>query len=213
MSGTVYLVATGQDGLLPRVAERAYRSLGKSRARVAVTYAPVAGNPAGLAFMRDRMGGLFPDAILETIDDDPTALERADLIFVSGGDPTLGAIVLDKAGTATALRDAQARGTPMMGVSAGAILLGQWWVKWPEEGDHDEDLQRTSLVPCIGVIAAHVFDTHNEEDDWDELRVAARLVERRGERAVFLGIPTGGALILEGDGSVEVVGEPPFRLA
>jgi hypothetical protein len=213
MSGTAYLVASGQDGLLPQVAQRAYRALGKARARVAVTYAPVAGDAAGLKFMRDRMSGLFPDAIFESLDDDPTALDRADLVFVSGGDPTLGAIVLEQAGASAALREAHARGTPLMGVSAGAILLGDWWVKWPDEGDDDADLQRTSLVKCTGVVAGHVFDTHNEEDDWDELRIAARLVERAGERAVFLGIPTGGALVVAGDGSIEVVGEQPFRLS
>jgi hypothetical protein len=213
MSGTAYLVASGQDGLLPQIAQRAYRALGKPRARVAVTYAPVTGDATGLKFMRDRMGGLFPDAILESLDDDPAALDRADLVFVSGGDPTLGAIVLEQAGASAALRAAHARGTPMMGVSAGAILLGHWWVKWPEDSEDDPDLQRTSLVKCTGVVAGHVFDTHNEEDDWDELRVAARLAERAGERAVFLGIPTGGALVVAGDGSIEVVGEQPFRLS
>jgi cyanophycinase-like exopeptidase len=158
------------------------------------------------------MQPLFPDAILETIDRDPAVVERADLVFVSGGDPTLGAVVLEETGAAVFIRTAHARGTPMMGVSAGAILLGEWWVKWPEDEEEDERLERTSLVRCTGVVAGHVFDTHNEEDDWDELRVAAKLVHRQNAEAVFLGIPTGGALIVAGDGAVEVVGKAPFRL-
>jgi hypothetical protein len=211
--GLVVLVASGQDGLLPAMARRAYGALGKAKARVAVTYAPVAGDAGGLKFMSERMAPLFPDAIVETIEEDSAVVERADLIFVSGGDPTLGADVLERTGAAGWIRAGHARGTPVMGVSAGAIVLGQWWVRWPEDGeDDDEELEQTSLVRCLGIVADHVFDTHNEEDDWDELRVAARLVQRRGESAVFLGIPTRGALVCAADGSMEVVGEPPFRL-
>jgi cyanophycinase-like exopeptidase len=165
----------------------------------------------GLTFMSQRMPPLFPDAVLETIDLDPTVVERADLIFVSGGDPTLGADVLERSGASAWIRAAHARGTPVMGVSAGAIVLGQWWVRWPDDDEDDEQLERTSLVRCLGIVADHVFDTHNEEDDWDELRVAARLVQRQGQAAVFVGIPTRGALVCTG-GSIEVVGEPPFRL-
>jgi cyanophycinase-like exopeptidase len=162
--------------------------------------------------MSERMPALFPDAILETIADDPGVVERADLIFVSGGDPTLGADVLERSGAAAWIRAAHARGTPVMGVSAGAIVLGEWWVRWPDDDEEDEHLQQTSLVRCTGVVTDHVFDTHNEEDDWDELRVAAKLVQRGGLTAVFLGIPTGGAIVLGNDGSMEVVGEQPFRL-
>jgi cyanophycinase-like exopeptidase len=213
MSGLVYLVASGQDGLLPKIAERAYDALGKKNARVAVTYAPVAGDAPMLAFMSERMPRLFPDAQFETIDDDPSVVERADLVFVSGGDPSLGARVLDRTGAGAWLRDARARGTPLMGVSAGTIVLGEWWAAWPEdEGDDDPELARTSLVRCAGVVPGHVFDTHNEEDDWDELRIVAKLADRRGERARFVGVPTGGALVVAGDGSFEVVGAPPFYL-
>jgi putative intracellular protease/amidase len=210
--GLVYLVASGQDGLLPAIATRAYDALGKRRARVAVTYAPVDGDAGGLKFMSERMPPLFPDAVLETIASDPGVVERADLIFVSGGDPTLGADVLERTGASSWIRAAHARGTPVMGVSAGAIALGDWWVRWPDDEEEDEDLERTSLVRCLGLVAGHVFDTHNEQDDWDELRVAARLLQRQGGTAVFLGIPTRGALVCSDNGSIEVVGESPFRL-
>jgi putative intracellular protease/amidase len=212
MKGTAYLVASGQDGLLPVVAKRAMGALGKPRVRIAVTYAPVAGDDAMLRFMSERMAPLFPGAIVETIESDPAVVERADLVFVSGGDPTLGAMILEQTGAAAWMREAHVRGTPVMGVSAGTIILGQWWVKWPDDEEDDEHLDRTSLVRCTGIVPGHVFDTHNEEDDWDELRVAARLVQRQGENAVFLGIPTGGALVVSGDGRMEVIGEPPFRL-
>jgi hypothetical protein len=98
-------------------------------------------------------------------------------------------------------------------VSAGAIVLGQWWADWPAEEAHDVDLvQHTSLVRCTGVVPGHVFDTHNEEDDWDELRVVAELLRRRGLPSRLLGIPTRGALVFSAGGPMEVVGEEPFVL-
>jgi hypothetical protein len=223
MRGTVYLVASGQDGLLPKVAARACDELHKERPRVAVTYAPASGDPDLLRFMRERMEALFPKAVLETIDEDAGAILRADLVFVCGGDPSLGARIMDESGVAAQLRAAHARGTPMMGVSAGAILLGSYWAQWPENVDEsgETQLDATSLVSCVGVVGDHVFDTHNEEDDWDELRIVRELLARRGIAGTFVGIPTGGALIFHGGGPVEgpsepnepeVLGVAPFRL-
>jgi cyanophycinase-like exopeptidase len=225
--GPVYLVASGQDGLLPRVAARAYEALGKTKARVAVTYSPVAGDARGLRFMSGRMARLFPEATIErfAVAGEDAAMtpakaravvDRADLVFVSGGDPSLGAKVLESAGASAWLRDANARGVPLMGVSAGAIALGAWWADWPEEDDAQSDpeteLARTKLLACVGAVPAHVFDTHNEEDDWDELRLLAKLCSRHGEKARFIGIPTGGALIFDGNGRMESVGTKPVVL-
>lgn len=207
--GPVYLVATG-DALLPKVARRAYDALGKSRARVAVSYAPVARDPRGLKFMSERMTRLFPDATLEPLDSRADA-DRADLIFVSGGDPTLGAKVLEQTGASEWLRSASARGAAVMGVSAGAIALGAWWADWGDDDEDDDESAAAALVRCAGVVPGIVFDTHNEEDDWDELRIVSRLCGRAGEKARFVGIPSGGALVFR-DGEMEVVGHRPFEL-
>jgi hypothetical protein len=61
-------------------------------------------------------------------------------------------------------------------------------------------------------VPKHVFDTHNERDDWDELRDVAALCRRHGQEAKFLGIPTAGAIVFHADGDMEVVGQPPFVL-
>lgn len=223
--GTIYLVGSGQDRLLPDVAARAYDAIGKKKARVAITYAPVAGDARGLKFMSGRMARLFPDATLERFavagEDAPMSLARAraivdsaDLVFVSGGDPTLGAKVLARSNASAWLKEANARGVALMGVSAGTIALGAWWADWPDEDgpDPEAELARTKLVGCVGAVASHVFDTHNEEDDWDELRVVAKLCARHRKKASFVGIPTGGALIQHGDGTMETVGVEPFVL-
>jgi hypothetical protein len=209
MRGTVYLAATG-DSVLAALAARAVAALGKEQPRVAVTYAPVEGDAGGLKFMSERMPRLFPQAVIERIDEDPAVVERADLVFVSGGDATLGAKVLARTGAGGWIRDASARGVPTLGVSAGAIVLGAWWIDWPEDEDAPED--QAELVACVGVLPGHVFDAHDEEDGWQELRVAQRLAARRGVHARFLGIPSGGGLVFLADGTMEVVESPPFEL-
>jgi cyanophycinase-like exopeptidase len=163
-----------------------------------------------MKFMSERTKTLFPGATVETVGTDRTVVDRADLVFVSGGDPTHGAKVLARTGADAWIRQASARGVPTFGVSAGAILLGDWWVDWPE--DDDAPIEHTSLVPCIGVVAGHVFDAHDEADDWGELRAAATLLSARGIQAKLLGIPTGGALIWTSTGDYEVVGIPPFSV-
>jgi cyanophycinase-like exopeptidase len=225
MRGTSYLVGSGEEAVLARVAKRAREAMGKRPVRVAVSYAAVAGSAEGLAFMSERMPRLFPDALVERFaiageadatrpEDARAIVERADLVFVSGGDPTLGARLLDASGASAWIRDAHARGAATMGVSAGSITLGAWWAEWPEDesGDESEQLARTDLVPGIGAVADHVFDTHNEEDDWDELRLVAKVCAARGKRARFIGIPSGGAVVFHGDGSMEAVGKPAFVL-
>ena len=192
------------------MAQQAMRDIGKKGPRIAVSYAPVEGDAQGLKFMRERMPRLFPGATLEAIEQDRAVVDRADLVFVSGGDATHGAKVLARTGAAGWMREAHARGTPMMGVSAGAIDLGAWWIDWPEDEDAPEE--QADLVGCIGILPGHVFDTHDEEDGWGELHVASRLLARRGGKARFLGIPTKGALVFDERGAMEVVGESPFTL-
>jgi cyanophycinase-like exopeptidase len=212
MSGAAYLVGSGQDGVLAQVAKQAARSLHRARPRIAVSYAPVHGDDAGLRFMSERMPRLFPGAELETIEQDRAVVDRADMVFVSGGDPTGGAKELARTGAGAWIREANGRGVPVMGVSAGSILLGDWWIDWPDDEEEDPALERTTIIRCIGAVAGHVFDTHDEEGDWQELRIAAALLRRRNENPTFLGIPTGGGLVFDGAGAMVVVGEPPFRV-
>ena len=217
MHGPAYLVASGDGDVLVSTARRALAAVkqaqGTKRPVVAATYAPVEGDPRGMRFMSERTKTLFPGATVEIIDTDRAVVDRADLVFVSGGDPTHGAKILAKTGADAWIRQASARGVPCFGVSAGAILLGDFWVDWPEDDDAPiGHVGQASLVPCIGVVSGHVFDAHDEADDWGELRAAATLLRARGIQAKLLGIPTGGALIWSGAGDHEVVGIPPFSV-
>lgn len=209
MQGPAYLVASGDGDVLVSTARRARAAVKQAQKHpvVAATYAPVEGDRSGMKFMSERTKTLFPGATIEIIDTDRAVVDRADLVFVSGGDPTHGAKVLAKTGADAWIRQASARGVPTFGVSAGAILLGDWWIDWPED-----DAGQASLVPCIGVVSGHVFDAHDEADDWGELRAAATLLKARGIQARLLGIPTGGALIWTSSGDFEVVGFPPFSV-
>ena len=218
-AGRVYLVASGNDGSLEAMAARALAETGTRAPRVAVSYAPIADSPEQLASMVPLVGELFKGAevMRVALEGEVGAMnhaaardvvERADLVFVVGGDPVLGVKILGAARAEVWLRAARARGAAMLGVSAGSILLGAWWAAWPDA------FAQGTLVECTRVAGGLVIDCHDEASDWEELRLVKQMCESKGlaERARFIGIPTGGAIVVHSDGSHETVGKPPFHL-
>jgi len=127
-------------------------------------------------------------------------LEESDLIFVSGGDVEHGMKVLKEHGLDDVLRHLASGGKPMFGVSAGSIMLGREWVRFP--GDDDA---RAEIFPCLGIAPIHV-DAHAEDDDWSELRTLVRLLHARGDRApIGHGLTTrGGVTVSAGPQGVKV---------
>ena len=133
------------------------------------------------------------------------ALGRADFVFVGGGDVEAGMDVLRGAKLVPDLRAAAARGVVFAGMSAGAIMLGERWIRWPRPDATDaqaETYECLGLVPCA-------LDTHGEGDDWAEARsfAAVRARELKG-RAKAYGVPSGGALLVRGSGKMLARGEP-----
>jgi len=128
-------------------------------------------------------------------------LAAADLVFFTGGDVERGMQLVDERGLAPYIRRLAAAGKPMEGISAGAILLGSHWIRFPERGEPER-------FDCLGVVPAS-FDTHGEDDDWSELRELAR--HTRDERTVF-GIPSHGAASWDGT-TLRALGEPLARFA
>jgi hypothetical protein len=94
------------------------------------------------------------------------------------------------------LRQKHAAGAPFLGVSAGAILLAQRWIRWEDP----EDDGSAALFDCLG-IAPLLCDCHGEEDAWTELEALLRLA---GEGSLGHGIRSGAALRVAG-GEPEVV--------
>jgi cyanophycinase-like exopeptidase len=216
-AGVVYLVGSGQHSLLGDIAARALAATKKKRPRVAISHAPIAENKQGLAFMKKMAAKMFHGAEVASfaVQGEPHSMsagearaivDEADLVFVSGGDPALGAKLLVEAGADEWLRAARARGAAIMGVSAGSIVLGAYWAEWPEEPPKDDPNEGARLVPCVGVAGDLVVDTHNEEDGWDELHVVRRLAHAAKKKGRFVGIPTGGAIVIGAGDRFESVG-------
>lgn len=127
-------------------------------------------------------------------------LAAADLVFFTGGDVERGMALIDDRALAPYLRELARAGKPMEGISAGAILLGRHWLRFPERG-------APAVFRCLGVVPAS-FDTHGEADGWSELRELARRV--RGEPVVY-GIPSHGGAVWDGQW-LRSLGRPLARL-
>ena len=123
------------------------------------------------------------------------AIAAADLIFVNGGDVEEGMNVLGELDLVEPIRAAAKRGAVCAGISAGAIMLGDRWIRWPREDAGDDEAE---TFECLG-IAPVTIDTHGEKDGWGEIRsyVTVRSREKKGD-VVGYGIPSNGAVRVEG---------------
>jgi peptidase E len=130
-------------------------------------------------------------------------LERARVVFMSGGDVEEGMKIIGSAGIAKLLHEMYRDGKPFFGVSAGSIMLARKWVRW---ADPDDD-SSAELFPCLDL--AHVFcDTHGEGEGWEELK-ALQLLAPAG--SVSYGITSGAALVVDPDGGVRALGREVHR--
>ncbi|HEY9182386.1 MAG TPA: Type 1 glutamine amidotransferase-like domain-containing protein [Gammaproteobacteria bacterium] len=131
------------------------------------------------------------------------AIADVNLIFVGGGDVEAGMQALRDADLIAALTAAAARGVVFVGMSAGAIMLGERWIRWPREDAGDNEAE---TYECLG-LARCSLDTHGEGDDWAEARafVAVRAREQ-GRQARAYGVPSGGALVVAAGGTISACG-------
>ena len=121
-------------------------------------------------------------------------LDTCDAVFMSGGDVEHGMRILDERGVADDLRKLAAQGKPFIGISAGSIMTGQGWVRFP-----DDDDSKAEPFPCLGIAPLHM-DAHSEGDDWSELRVLVKLLGKKEADVVGYGVPSKGCLRVELDG-------------
>jgi hypothetical protein len=162
-----------------------------------------------------RMSGLMAGARVEQVrlarTRDPIApamqlIADAHAIFLSGGDVDHGMRVLRDRGAIEPLRAAVAGGRRLIGVSAGSILAGSAWVRFP-----DDDDAHAEHFPCLGMLP-HSFDAHGEDDDWVELRSFVRL--SKDPEVVGYGLPAGGGVVadLGTPWTLHAWGQPTVRI-
>ena len=127
-----------------------------------------------------------------------TAIESANLVFLSGGDVEEGMRVLHEKGMVAFLRRLHRAGKLFFGMSAGSIMLSQHWVRWKDPGDETS----SERFDCLG-LAPLLCDTHGEEDGWEELQA---LLALSPNGTIGCGIISGTAIVVETNGTVSALG-------
>lgn len=130
-------------------------------------------------------------------------LDEADIVFVSGGDVEAGMEVLQQKNMLGFFNELYKKGKPFFGISAGAIMLAEKWVRWPDPDDDDS----AELFPCLGY-APIICDTHDEQGGWEELQ-AALMLEKKGR--IGYGLASGSGIRVMPDGKVEALGGTVYR--
>ena len=130
-------------------------------------------------------------------------LESADIVFISGGDVEAGMEVLREKNMIDFLAGLYRQGKPFFGISAGALMLADRWVRWP---DPDDDAS-AELFPCLG-FAPIICDAHDEQGGWEELQ-AALMLEKEGFKGY--GLASGSAIRVTADGAVAALGGTVYQ--
>ena len=130
-------------------------------------------------------------------------LASSQAVFVSGGDVAAGMAALNAAGAVPLLRARHADGVPLVGLSAGSIMLGRAWIAWDDPAQD----ATAKVFPCLD-LAPLICDVHGEEDDWPELRA---LLARQSDDPVGHGIVALAMLRVHADGRLEAVGTAVHR--
>jgi cyanophycinase len=131
-------------------------------------------------------------------DEDRSFLDRADLILLAGGDIERGWKVFRETGLDRAILARYGAGAVLLGISAGAVQLGQ---RGFTEGGRDP-FETFQLVPMV-------IDVH-DEPDWSRL---AAVVKGLPDFGRGMGIPLGGGAIVHADLSVEPVRKQLLELS
>jgi cyanophycinase-like exopeptidase len=127
-------------------------------------------------------------------------MQKADAIFMSGGDVERGIEVLEEKSLMEFLRGLFQEGKLFFGASAGSIMMAREWVRWRDPNDDST----AELFPCLGFTPV-ICDTHAEADNWEELQAALKV---KGASSEGYGIPTGSCLKVYPDDKLEALSGP-----
>ena len=122
-------------------------------------------------------------------------LAQSDVLLLSGGDVDRGWDVLQNTGMLKIVQQRYREGAVIMGISAGAIQLGQFW---------REDGSDADLTPMAQILPFSV-DAHEESSDWKRLK---NTVRHGCSKARAYGIPSGGGLVFFPDKQVHAIRYP-----
>jgi len=125
-------------------------------------------------------------------------LESADIVFISGGDVEAGMEILQEKKMIDFLTTLYRQGKPFFGISAGALMLADKWVRWRNPNDDDS----AELFACLG-FAPIICDAHDEQAGWEELQ-AALMLEKEGVKGY--GLASGSAIKVTSDSNVTLLG-------
>ncbi|CAA9343403.1 MAG: hypothetical protein AVDCRST_MAG68-3167 [uncultured Gemmatimonadetes bacterium] len=132
---------------------------------------------------------------------DRASLLAADVVLLAGGDVARGWGVMERTGMGADLVARYRSGAVLMGISAGAVLLGQ--KGWAEEEGEPRPFDTLGLVPLV-------VDAHDEARGWDRLRW---VVQAPPGGLEGVGIPTGGGLVYGPGGGLHSVRRPATRFS
>ncbi len=134
--------------------------------------------------------------------EDESFLNEADIILLAGGDVERGWNVFCEMGIKELIIRRYYEGAILIGISAGAIQLGQYGLI--DRGQALEELIETfKLIPFV-------INVHDEKQEWRELKRAIGLLNGT---AKGIGIPTGGGLIYYPDQSIEAIKHPLYEFS
>jgi cyanophycinase len=129
-------------------------------------------------------------------------LERADAVFITGGNQLRLSTTLGGTPVAQALRRRNASGMPIAGTSAGAAIMPEHMIAGGDPGGTPQ-ADMTTLAPGLGLTNKVMIDQHFRQRD----RIG-RLLSALSYNPfpVGLGIDEDTAVIIDGDDQIEVVG-------
>ncbi len=130
--------------------------------------------------------------------EDRDFLDRAQLILLAGGDVHRGWTTFVDTGMKDQILARYAKGAVLVGISAGAVQLGRHALIDKGESTGLELFDVFGLVPAL-------IDVHDEQRDWPRLTSTVRMLEGS---ITGLGIPTGGGLLFNSDGTAEALRHP-----
>jgi len=127
------------------------------------------------------------------------AIERADLLYLDGGDTVAGVDRIRSLRLESAFRQAAKSARAIFGLSGGACAAGPYTVGYGADG-------KAFVAPCLDLGVPLPLDVHDEKSDWPELRA---LLELDPPKREAIAIPSHAVLVVSSHAALASRGEPP----